>query len=293
MGRDAVNVAGAFAERLALDGLVLTKLDGDARGGAALAVKAETGVPIKFLGTGESVDRLEEFRPEGLASRILGMGDIVGLVRDFEEVVDARQAEADAERLLKGQFGMDDLLTQLRTIQKIGPLRDVFAKLPMFGELADQVDERELGRVEAMIQSMTPRGAGTARADQTRAAPGGSRGAAAGAKHEVGELVKRFGQMREMMARWAARAAAGCSREFRASESWPAPVGTGRNPGRLRPHVDDGRDGQSSDAAAGKGDGQGRGEEEAQGGQGRPQEEPALRPQPSSGTSKEPNRFVR
>ena len=91
MGRDAVHVASAFAERLALDGLVLTKLDGDARGGAALAVKAKTGVPIKFLGTGETADRLEEFRPEGLASRILGMGDVVGLVKDFEEVVDQKQ----------------------------------------------------------------------------------------------------------------------------------------------------------------------------------------------------------
>jgi signal recognition particle subunit SRP54 len=121
MGRDAVNVAGAFAARLRLDGLVLTKLDGDARGGAALAVKAKTGVPIKFLSTGETPDRLEEFRPEGLASRILGMGDVVGLVRDFEQVVDHQQAEADAARLLKGQFGMDDLLAQLRTIQKLGP----------------------------------------------------------------------------------------------------------------------------------------------------------------------------
>jgi signal recognition particle subunit SRP54 len=198
MGRDAVNVAGAFAERLALDGLVLTKLDGDARGGAALAVKAKTGVPIKFLGTGETPDRLEEFRPEGLASRILGMGDVVGLVKDFEEVVDAKQAEADAARMLKGQFGMDDLLAQLRTIQKLGPLKDVLGKLPMFGELAGQVDERELGRVQALIQSMTR--AERARPeliDDSRArriARGSGR-----AKHEVGELVKRFRQMREMM----------------------------------------------------------------------------------------------
>jgi len=198
MGRDAVNVAGAFAERLALDGLVLTKLDGDARGGAALAVKAKTGVPIKFLGTGETPDRLEEFRPEGLASRILGMGDVVGLVKDFEEVVDAKQAEADAARMLKGQFGMDDLLAQLRTIQKLGPLKDVMGKLPMFGELAGQVDERELGRVQALIQSMTrDERARPERIDESRArriAKGSGR-----AKHEVGELVKRFRQMREMM----------------------------------------------------------------------------------------------
>jgi len=198
MGRDAVNVAEAFAARLALDGLVLTKLDGDARGGAALAVKAKTGVPIKFLGTGETTDRLEEFRPEGLASRILGMGDVVGLVKDFEQVVDQKQAEEDAARMLKGQFGMDDLLSQLRMIGKLGPLKDVLGKLPMFGELADHVDERELGRVSALIQSMTraerakPELINDSRA--TRIARGSGR-----AKYEVIELVKRFRQMREMM----------------------------------------------------------------------------------------------
>jgi signal recognition particle subunit SRP54 len=199
MGRDAVNVARSFSERLELDGLVLTKLDGDARGGAALAVKAVTGVPIKFLGTGEALDRLEAFRPEGLASRILGMGDIVGLVKDFEAVVDEKQAEEDAERLLKGQFGMDDLLTQLRTIQKMGPLGDVLGKLPMFGSLADQVDERELTKVEAMIHSMTP-GERTRPdvIDKSRASRI-ARGSGRKAK-EVTDLVDRFSQMREMMA---------------------------------------------------------------------------------------------
>jgi signal recognition particle subunit SRP54 len=200
MGRDAVQVARAFADRLPLDGLVLTKLDGDARGGAALAAKAATGVPIKFLGTGEAVDRLEPFRPEGLASRILGMGDIVGLVQDFEAVVDQKKAEEDAQRILGGQFTMDDLLAQLRTIQRLGPLRDVFAKLPMFGSFADQVDGRELGRVEAMIQSMT----GAERSDPdllvrersrvARVARGSGR-----APKEVSDLVKRFGQMRDVM----------------------------------------------------------------------------------------------
>ncbi len=198
MGRDAVNVAKAFSQRIELDGVVLTKLDGDARGGAALAVKAVTGVPIKFLGTGESIDRLEEFRPEGLASRILGMGDIVGLVKDFEEVVDERQAEEDAERILKGQFTLDDLLTQLRTIQKLGPLREVFAKMPMFGSMADQVDEGELSKVEAMIRSMTRQERRKPDViDKSRAAR-----IASGSGHktkEVKDLVGRFGQMREMM----------------------------------------------------------------------------------------------
>jgi signal recognition particle subunit SRP54 len=198
MGRDAVNVARAFAEQLPLDGLVLTKLDGDARGGAALAVKAVTGVPIKFIGTGESLDRLEEFRPEGLASRILGMGDVVGLVRDFEEVVDAKQAEADAERLLAGRFGMDDLLTQLRTIQRMGPLRDLIAKLPGVGELAEQVDERELVKTQALIQSMTQKErARPELIDKSRAARI-ARGSGR-APREVHELVGRFRQMRELM----------------------------------------------------------------------------------------------
>jgi signal recognition particle subunit SRP54 len=198
MGRDAVNVASAFAGRIELDGVILTKLDGDARGGAALAVKAVTGVPIKFLGTGETVDRLEEFRPEGLASRILGMGDIVGLVKDFEEVVDEKEAEKDAERLLKGRFGLDDLLKQMRMIQKLGPLKDVFSKMPMFGQVADQVDESELTKVESMIQSMTrdersdPKLIDKSRA--SRIARGCGRSVA-----DIEGLVSRFMQMRKMM----------------------------------------------------------------------------------------------
>ncbi len=198
MGRDAVNVAQAFHERVPLDGLVLTKLDGDARGGAALAVKAVTGVPIKFLGTGETLDRLEPFRPEGLASRILGMGDVVGLVRDFESVVDQQQTEADAERMLAGRFTMDDLLTQLRTIQKLGPLRDVLARVPMFGSLAQQVDERELGKVQAMIHSMTrAERSDPDLIDKSRASRIG-RGSGRRAR-EVLDLVQRFGQMRQVM----------------------------------------------------------------------------------------------
>ncbi len=198
MGRDAVNVARTFHERMALDGLVLTKLDGDARGGAALAIKAVTGVPIKFLGTGEAVDRLEPFRPEGLASRILGMGDIVGLVQDFEAVVDEKQAEEDAERILGGRFTMDDLLTQLRTLQKMGPLRDVLGKLPMFGSMAEQVDERELVKVQAMIHSMTgPERTEPGLIDKSRArriAQGSGR-----RQKEIFDLVQRFSQMREIM----------------------------------------------------------------------------------------------
>ncbi len=198
MGRDAVNVAKAFRDRLALDGLILTKIDGDARGGAALAAKQVTGVPIKFLGTGEALDDLEPFRPEGLASRILGMGDIVGLVRDFEKVSDEKEAEADAARLLKGQFGLDDLLKQLRMIQKMGPLREVFAKMPMFNSFADQVEEGQLLKVESLIHSMTPAERTEPDVIDKSRASRIARGSGRRSK-DVTELVGRFGQMREMM----------------------------------------------------------------------------------------------
>lgn len=158
IGQDAVRTAKSFHDRLSLDGLILTKLDGDARGGAALSIKEVTGVPVKYVGMGEGLDRLEEFRPEGLASRILGMGDIVGLMQDFEGVVDAEKAEADAEKLLKGDFNFDDFLEQFRTIQKMGPLQEVFEKMPFIGDMLPKgfkVDEKELVRIEAMINSMT------------------------------------------------------------------------------------------------------------------------------------------
>ncbi len=157
-GQDAVNVADTFNKRLNLDGVIMTKLDGDARGGAALSVKEITGKPIKFLGMGESLDKLEEFRPEGLASRILGMGDIVGLVKDFEQVVDAEKAEEDALRMLKGKFDMQDFVEQIRMIQKMGSLKDLFDKLPFFGGQMPEgvnLDDRELVKIEAMINSMT------------------------------------------------------------------------------------------------------------------------------------------
>ena len=131
-GQDAVRTADTFNKRLNVDGVILTKLDGDARGGAALSVKEVTGKPIKFLGMGEGLDKIEVFRPEGLASRILGMGDIVGLVKDFEQVVDAEKAEEDAMRMLKGKFDMQDFLEQIKMIQKMGSLKDLMDKLPFF-----------------------------------------------------------------------------------------------------------------------------------------------------------------
>jgi len=158
IGQDAVTTARAFNERIDFSGVILTKLDGDARGGAALSIKEVTGKPIKFLGMGESLDKLEEFRPEGLASRILGMGDIVGLMKDFEGVVDAEKAEEDAVRMLKGKFDMQDFLDQIRMIQKMGSLKDLFAKMPFFpGGLPEGVnlDDSELVKIESLISSMT------------------------------------------------------------------------------------------------------------------------------------------
>jgi signal recognition particle subunit SRP54 len=164
IGQDAVTTAKAFDERLDVTGVILTKLDGDARGGAALSVKAVTGKPIKFLGIGEQLDKLDEFRPEGLASRILGMGDLVGLMNDFQDVVDEETAARDAEKMLSGKFSMDDFLTQIKTIQSMGSLKDIMEKMPlasMFGidlppeALQQATDDKELEKVEAMIRSMT------------------------------------------------------------------------------------------------------------------------------------------
>ena len=223
-GQDAVNTAENFNKRLNLDGVILTKLDGDARGGAAISVKEVTGKPIKFLGIGESLEKLEEFRPEGLASRILGMGDIVGLVQDFEKVVDAEKAEEDAMRMLKGKFDMQDFLEQIRMIQKMGSLRDLFDKLPFFpGGLPEGVtlDDRELIKIEAMINSMTREErrnpsvfvatsweeitAQTGKKAKRRRAdydPDRVRRIAKGSgrkENEVKELLQKFATMRQMM----------------------------------------------------------------------------------------------
>ena len=157
IGQDAVKTAAEFDRRLGLSGFVLTKLDGDARGGAALSIKEVTGKPIKFIGMGEGLDKLEEFRPEGIASRILGFGDIVGLMKDFEGVVDEKKAEEDAEKILSGQFDLHDFVEQIKLVKKMGSVNDLLEKFPLFGELPEGVtfDDKELHRVEAIIASMT------------------------------------------------------------------------------------------------------------------------------------------
>jgi len=201
IGQDAVRTAASFHERLALSGFVLTKLDGDARGGAALSIKEVCGVPIKYLGMGEELDRLEEFRPEGLAGRILGMGDVVGLMKDFEEVADVEKAEKDAEKLLSGDFNFEDFIEQMKMIQKMGPLQEVFDKMPMLGDMVPKgtkVDDRELVKIEAICNSMTkaerrnPDILGDSRIQRVAAGSGHSR-------KEVKGLLERFSMARVMM----------------------------------------------------------------------------------------------
>ena len=203
IGQDSVKTAAAFHERLALSGVTLTKLDGDARGGAALSVKQVTGAPIRFAGMGEALDRLEEFRAEGMASRILGFGDIVGLMKDFEEVVDEEKAERDAKRMLKGNFTFDDFLEQLGMLQQMGPLQDMLEKLPFFADSMPegfQVDERELHKIKAIVSSMTkaerkgPKLFIEQPARVKRVAKGSGR-----SDREVADLLQRFSFMQSLM----------------------------------------------------------------------------------------------
>lgn len=159
-GQDAVRSAREFHERLGLTGVVLSKMDGDARGGAALSIKSVTGQPIKFIGTGEKIDALEPFYPDRVAGRILGMGDVLSLIEKAEEAIDREQAEEFAEKIRKEEFTLEDFRDQLRQIRKLGPLEQLLGLLPNMGPLRDlnkiKVDERELLHIEAIINSMTP-----------------------------------------------------------------------------------------------------------------------------------------
>jgi signal recognition particle subunit SRP54 len=203
IGQDAVQTSSAFHQRLQLTGAVLTKLDGDARGGAALSVREVTGAPIRFAGIGETLDGLEEFRPKGMASRILGMGDVVGLMKDFEEVVDEEKAEAGAKKMLKGQFTLDDFLEQIAVLQQMGSLKNMFEKLPFFSESVPEnfrFDERDLGKIKAVVSSMTK--AERRDTELFRRHPQRIKRVAQGSgrqEKDVGELLQRFEFMRQMM----------------------------------------------------------------------------------------------
>ena len=160
IGQEAVRVAEEFNRRVALSGVVMTKVDGDARGGAALSVRAVTGVPIKFLGTGEKVDAntLEPFHPERLASRILGMGDVLSLIERAEQIYDEDQAKKMQKKLVKGSFDFEDFLGAMQQMRKLGPLQQILAMIPGMGQLArdeELVSEKDLKKIEAIIFSMT------------------------------------------------------------------------------------------------------------------------------------------
>ncbi len=206
-GQDAVNVAESFGERVDFDGVVLTKLDGDARGGAALSVKAVTGKPILYASTGERIEQLERFHPERMASRILGMGDVMSLIEKAEEVSDADQAAELERKIRKQQFTLEDFLAQMKQVRKMGPLQNVLGMMPGAGKAMKQLrqvnmDERELDRLEAIILSMTPaERANPALIDgsrRKRIARGSGTTVQA-----VNQLVKQFAQMRKMMSQLA------------------------------------------------------------------------------------------
>jgi len=202
-GQDAVNSAKVFNEALELDGVIITKLDGDARGGAALSVKQVTGVPVKFIGTGEHLDALEEFHPDRLAGRILGQGDMLSLVEKAQQEFDADEMEAQEARLLKGEFTLDDFKKQLSQIKRLGPMQKVMGMIPGMGNMAEAMGdadpEEDMKRLFGIIDSMTTeeRRNPTKVIDQSR-----RRRIAAGAgcePSEVNELIKQFDVMAQMM----------------------------------------------------------------------------------------------
>lgn len=157
-GQDAVNVAQGFQERVGITGVILSKLDGDARGGAAISVRSVTGAPVKFAGVGEGIGDLQPFHPDRMASRILGMGDVLSLVEKAEAAFDDAEAEEAARKMAKGELTLDDFLKQFQMIRRMGSVKDILAMLPGAGSLLREVDvdDRDLKRVEAIIQSMTP-----------------------------------------------------------------------------------------------------------------------------------------
>ena len=199
-GQDAVNVAASFNEALGIDGVMLTKLDGDTRGGAALSVRAVTGKPIKFAGVGEKLDELEVFHPERMASRILGMGDVMSLIEKAQQQIDEKEAEALARKMQQDKFDFNDLLDQFRQIQKMGDIKGMLGMIPGVGkQLRDvDIDEKQFSRTEAIILSMT----GAERAKPDLINPSRKRRIAAGCGmkvEDVNRLIKQYESMRQMM----------------------------------------------------------------------------------------------
>jgi signal recognition particle subunit SRP54 len=199
-GQDAVTVAEHFNEKLGITGVMLTKLDGDTRGGAALSVRAVTGKPIKFVGVGEKVEALEAFHPERMAQRILNMGDVLTLIEKAQESMDQKKAEEMAKKMMKAEFDFEDFLEQMRAMKKMGPLQDILKMIPGLGaQLKDvNIDEKEMAHIEAMILSMTPKERHNPDIinvrRRERIAKGSGRPIA-----EVHRLMKQFEQSRKMM----------------------------------------------------------------------------------------------
>ena len=204
-GQDAVNVAESFHKELGVDGVVLTKMDGDARGGAALSVKAVTGCPIKFVGMGEKLDALEPFYPDRMASRILGMGDVLSLIEKAQSVYDAEEAKKIEKKLRKNEFTLDDFLDQLQQIRKMGSFGDILGMLPGMGNIKKQLEGvdvdlngKEILHVEAIIRSMTP----AERADISIVNGSRRKRIALGSGtrvQDVNKVLKQFAEMRKMM----------------------------------------------------------------------------------------------
>jgi signal recognition particle subunit SRP54 len=200
MGQDAVNTAKAFHDLLQFDGIVLTKMDGDTRGGAALSIKSVVDKPIKFIGTGEKVDALDIFHPNRMADRILGMGDVVSLVERAQEQVDKEEAKRIEKKIAKNQFGYDDFLSQLKQVQRMGSMKDLVGMIPGASKALNgaEIDEDAFKGVEALIQSMTPKERQQPKllnySRKKRIAKG------AGLQIEdINKLVKQFDQMNKMM----------------------------------------------------------------------------------------------
>jgi signal recognition particle subunit SRP54 len=201
-GQDAVNSASSFHQRLGLTGVILTKLDGDTRGGAALSIRSVTGAPIKFIGIGEKLDALEVFHPDRMASRILGMGDVLGLVEKAEKAFDAKQAATLQKKLKAQSFTLQDFRDQLRQVRGMGPLEQLVGMIPGLSRLKNLPDsgeqERELKRVEAIIDSMTPgerqRPEILNGSRRKRIADGSGTSVA-----DVNRLLKQFTEMQKMM----------------------------------------------------------------------------------------------
>ena len=204
-GQESVNVAQAFNDALGLDGVVMTKLDGDARGGAALSVKAVTGVPIKFIGLGEKLEPLEPFHPDRMASRILGMGDVLSLVEKAQATFDMEEAKKMEKKLRKDEFTLDDFLAQMQQVKKLGSLDNILGLIPGMGGLKKQLagqdidlDGKEMRQIEAIIKSMTPKERANINiingSRRKRIAMGsGTR------VQDVNKLLKQFGEMKKMM----------------------------------------------------------------------------------------------